>query len=157
MAHYTFKEMIHYFAEKLKSEPSEEAFDDESIELQLDENRVILSQASKPGSFKITLELGFFTGPIEAANLKELTSSNFMGVNTGGCSLYFDEAGTTLSLSTVTTPGTTPQENWEWLHRIYSIAQQWTQHLTKWEGFTPLATFPMEKKHDIPAWTAIRV
>ncbi len=145
MTNYSFKEIVNYFGEKLKSEAAEEDIEEGLIELMLDDNHVLLRPGKQFGSFNISLELGMLTGPIPESHLKELTSSNFMGVNTGGCSLFFDEAGSIISLATTTTPGTSPQENWEWLHRIYSIAQQWTNYMSKWEEFTPLATFPMEK------------
>ena len=67
-----------------------------------------------------------------------LATSNFLGVNTGGCTLALDEAGVSLSLHAYTTSGASPQENWEWLHRLLSVAREWNKELIRWEEFVPL-------------------
>lgn len=148
MPNYSFKETINYFGEKLKLPPPEEDIEERFVELMLDENHIQFLPGKYPGSLHIRLEIGMFIGPILKEHLLELNTSNFMGINTGGCRLELDEAGSVISLSAITTPATTPQENWEWLHRVISIAQQWTDYLTKWEEFTPLAKFTTEKKDE---------
>ncbi len=146
MTQYSFKETVNYFSDQLGSQPPEEDIEDGVVELTLDENRVLLMPADAEGSFRISIDLGMMIGPISKEHLEELNSSNFLGVNTGGCTLALDDEGSTLTLIATTTSGTPPQENWEWLHRIYSIAAQWTEHMSSWEEFTSLTTFTIARQ-----------
>lgn len=145
MMKYSFKDNINYFAEQLSSELPEEDIKEGVVELMLDNNRVTLTSITD--SFRIAIDLGMLVGPIDLEHLKELTSANFLGVNTGGCTFTLDNEGTTLTLIATTSSATPPKENWDWLHRVYSIAQQWTEQMSSWEEFTPLTTFTATRPH----------
>lgn len=145
MGQYSFQDTLAFFSEKLNATPSEEDLEEKSVDLMIDEVRVRISEASLEGSLYMEIVLGLMLQPIIEPKLKELASSNFLGVNTGGCTFAFDEAGVALSLHCHTTPGATPQEHWEWLHRIVCVAREWNKVLSLWDIFVPL-TSPKEEK-----------
>ncbi|MFN0065565.1 MAG: hypothetical protein ACKVOH_04945, partial [Chlamydiales bacterium] len=72
---------------------------------------------------------------------------NFLGVDTGGCALALDPSGITLMLKASTSAGTSPQENWDWLHRILSFFHYWNQELSQWKEFTPLTSINIGVEH----------
>jgi hypothetical protein len=148
MAYYTFKEILSYFSEKLNSFPPKEDIEKGEAELIVDTLHVLLSKGKLEGSLHFSIVLGLLLYPIAEARLKELAISNFLGMNTGGCTLSFDETGISLLLHAHTTCGTSPQENWEWLHRLLSIAREWIKLLALWEEFVPLSTQISEEKKD---------
>ncbi len=147
MATYTFSETIDFFSEKLKAEAPEEDITHKKVELVIDEFHLLVMQGRWEGSLHLKMVLGLMLQPLREQRLKELACSNFLGVNTGGCHLAFDAAGVTLSLHCHTTAGTSPQENWEWLHRIVSVAREWNKVLALWDEFVSLTT-PKKERED---------
>jgi hypothetical protein len=111
----------------------------EGVELSIDAFNLSLFSGKISGTLNIEIPLGLMLHPVREERLKELANSNFLGVNTGGCSLCFDENSITLFLKSSTTPFTTPQENWEWMHRILSVSQEWIKALSLWDEFVPLS------------------
>ena len=148
MANYSFKETLEFFSEKLKTRPPQEDLEKGAVELVLDGIHVVLSQGAIEGGLKIQIVLGLMLKPIREERLKELAASNFLGINTGGCTLALDPAGVSLSLLCHTTCGTIPQENWEWLHRIICVAREWNKVLGLWDEFVPLSASNQEKKYE---------
>ena len=155
MANYSFKETLAYFCDKLQTQPPEEDLKNEAVELLLDELRIVITKGALEGCLNMQIMLGLMLQPIREQKLKELATSNFLGINTGGCTLAFDEPGVSLSLLCHTSSGTTPQENWEWLHRVVAVAREWNKVLALWDEFVPLHV-PKEEKSYEPANKAIR-
>jgi hypothetical protein len=148
MTQYTFQETLALFSEKLGTQPPKEDLEKGNVELMIDELHVLLSQGSIEGSLRMQIVLGLMLQPIQEARLKELATSNFLGINTGGCALSLDPAGVCLDLQCHATSGTSPQENWEWLHRIICVAREWNKILTLWDEFVPLNGPREEITHD---------
>lgn len=148
MANYSFKETLEFFSEKLNTRPPEADLEKGAVELAIDELHVVLSQGSLEGCMQMRVVLGLMLQPVHEQRLKELLSSNFLGINTGGCALAFDTAGVSLSLHCYTSCGTSPQENWEWLHRILCVAREWNKVLSLWDEFVPLSTPSEEKNYE---------
>jgi hypothetical protein len=139
MANYTFKETLRFFSDKLHTSPTEEDLERGEVELVIDTLHVLLTKGKLEGSLHMQSTLGLFVQPLEEKRLKELATSNFLGVNTGGCKLAFDPSGVLLSLHADVTCGTSPQESWEWLHRLLCVAREWNGVLATWDEFIPLA------------------
>lgn len=148
MANYSFRETLRYFSEKLQAKPLEVDLEKGVVELVIDDLHVLLAQEAIEGCFRMRVVLGLMLQPIREEGLKELAVSNFLGINTGGCTLAFDTTGVSLSLVCHTTCGTTPQENWEWLHRIVCVAREWNKVLTLWDEFVPLSTSRQENNYE---------
>ncbi len=148
MPNYSFLETIGYFSEKLNTSPPQEDLDSEEVELVVDNLHLILAKGKLEGSMHIHIVLGLLLQPIREERLKELATSNFLGVDTGGCKLALDEMGVSLCLHSYVTCGANPQENWEWLHRILCAAREWNKILSQWEEFVPLATTVEEAKDE---------
>jgi hypothetical protein len=146
MANYSFQETLRFFSEKLHASPPEEDLARGEVELVIDTLHVVLSQGKLEGSLHMQMVLGLLLQPIREERLKELATSNFLGINTGGCKLAFDETGVSLSLHAYTTCGSSPQENWEWLHRLLCVGREWNKVLALWEEFVPLSASPTEEK-----------
>ena len=146
MANYSFKEIVDFFSEKLQTRPPQEDLEKEKVELVIDELHIVLSKGGLEGCLHLQIVLGLMLQPISEQRLKELVTSNFLGINTGGCALALDAAGVSLSLHCHTTCGTSPQENWEWLHRTVCVAREWNKVLNLWDEFVPLST-PNEEKN----------
>lgn len=140
MAQFTFQETLNYFSEKIGAYPPEEDREAREVELVVDQIHVIISEGAVEGSLKMETTLGLMVQPVRESRLQELATSNFLGVNTGGCTLAFDEEGVTLKLLTNLTTASSPQENWEWLHRLLHVAAEWNKTLSIWEEFVPLYT-----------------
>ncbi len=136
MTNYSFKEILQFFSEKLSSSPPEKDLDNQEVELVIDKLPVTLT--GKDSSLHMRVLLGLLLQPIQENRLKELASSNFLGVNTGGCKLAFDEEKVALTLHCNTSASTSPQESWEWMHRLLCVAREWINVLTLWEEFVPL-------------------
>ena len=153
MPNYSFKETLAFFSEKLQTTAPEEDLEKGAVELVLDGLHVVLSQEAIEGCLQMRIVLGLMLKPIRQDRLKELAASNFLGINTGGCTLAFDSAGVSLSLLCHTTCGTIPQENWEWLHRIACVAREWNKVLGLWDEFVPLGASSQEKKYEPPNTT----
>jgi len=137
MPNYTFLETMQYFAERLNASlPMERT--EEGLEMSVDKLNISL-KPNLLGGLSISMILGLMLQPIRESHLRDLLSSNFLGVNTGGCTLAFDEAAVTLYLKAETSQGTPPEENWEWLHRLVCVAREWMRVLALWEEFVPLA------------------
>lgn len=145
MPTYSFRETLDYFSAKLKARPPEEDLEAGEVELVIDRLRVLISKGAVEGSLNMSIILGLMLQPIRESRLKELATSNFLGINTGGCSLAFDESGVALQLRVNITPATSPQENWEWLHRLLHVATEWDKNLLLWEEYVSLIS---EKKGD---------
>lgn len=141
MTNYKYKDTINYFGEVLKTLPPIEDIEEGEVELILDDLSILLKPGLSEGSFQMTLDLALFVNPPQSDHLAKLAAANFLGVDTGGCSLCLDDEGAVLSLKAVTTPGTTPQENWDWLHRIVSIAHEWANEMEGWSEVTLLVNF----------------
>lgn len=148
MANYSFKETLRYFTVKLNAFPPEVDLEREEVELVIDTIHVIISKGKIEGCLQMQTVLGLLLQPIRDERLKELAISNFLGINTGGCKLAFDEMGVSLSLYGYTTCGASPQENWEWLHRLLSVAREWNKVLMLWDEFVPLGTAEKENKNE---------
>ena len=140
MPRYSFKETLQFFSEKLNATPPEEDLEMGEVELIVDQFHVIISKGTQEGSLRMEITLGLMLHPIHEEHLKELVTSNFLGINTGGCTLAFDEEAVALILMKHLTAGTPPQESWEWLHRLLHVAQEWRHTLEKLEEFVPLST-----------------
>jgi hypothetical protein len=138
MANYSYPETLQFFSEKLNANPFEKDVEQGEVELAIDELRIVLSKGSIEGCMRMRIVLGLMLKPIQENRLKDLTTSNFMGANTGGCALSLDSAGVALSLNCHTTCGTSPQENWEWLHRLICVARDWNKTLRLWDDFVSL-------------------
>ena len=135
MPNYSFKETIDFFGEKLHAVAPVKDVESGAVELILDGVSTLLSKGVLEGSMKMEIGLGFLGKSMEEEQLNELVISNFLGVRTGGCTVAFDDKDGVLYLLMHITPGTTPQESFESLNRIFSVAYKWSQMLRKWEGF----------------------
>jgi len=150
MPTYSFRETLEFFSEKLKAKPPEEDLEAGEVELVIDELRMIISKGTTEGSLNMVITLGLMLQPIREARLKELASSNFLGINTGGCTFAFDEAGVSLELRVNLTAASSPQESWEWLHRLLHVATEWNKNLVLWEEFVPLSSVKKESIDEQP-------
>ncbi len=150
MTNYSFKETINLFERNLKTEAPPEDVEEGVVDLVLDEGEITLFKGEQEGSFCFSFDLGMFLQSPDTKHLEELLTSNFLGVDTGGCTLALDEE--VLKLKASTTPGTSPQENWEWLHRVVSVAHFWHDKLANWQEFTPLVSFKTEEKENAANW-----
>lgn len=144
MPKYTFQETIDYFSTKMESTPPQEDVEAKTVEILVDHLPIVISESPLEGSLKMEIVLGLLLKPIQEEKLKELTTSNFLGMNTGGCTFSWSHESGILFLRSTTSAGTPPQENWEWLHRMLYIATEWTEQLIQWEEFVRLAN--MENK-----------
>jgi hypothetical protein len=149
MALYSFKETMDFFSEKLQASPPEEDLERGEVELVIDNLNILLSKGKIEGCMQMQLVLGLMLQPIRDERLKDLATSNFLGINTGGCKLSLDEAGIALSIHAYTTCGCTPQENWEWLHRLICVALEWNKVLALWDEFVPLITTQSTQGKDV--------
>ena len=145
---FNYRETLHYFGDKLRATPPEEDVVAGEVELYIDQLRVLIAKGSIEGELSFTMTLGLLLHPIPEPRLKELATCNFLGINTGGCTLAFDEGGMGVELSANISPGTPPQESWEYLHRLLHVATEWNKTLTLWEEFVPLTVHQKEK--DVP-------
>lgn len=148
MGLYSFEETLAYFGEKLGGTASAEAIEEKNVDLLLDANHLTLSEGPFEGSLRMELELGIVMTPLSGEQLNELATSNYLGVNTGGCTLSLDCEGKSLKLSAQTTLATPPYENWEWLHRVMHMAREWSETLSCWEGFLLLSRFNKETRDE---------
>lgn len=148
MPTYSFRETLEYFSDKLEARPPEEDLEAGEVELVVDLLRVVISKGAVEGSLNMATTLGLMLQPIRESRLKELATSNFLGINTGGCTLSLDETGAALQLRVNITPASSPQENWEWLHRLLHVATEWNKNLLLWEEFVPLTSEKMETKDE---------
>lgn len=142
---YSFDEIIGYFSEKLQTTPPQEDLDAGEVEIVVDQNHILISKGAFEGGLSFSLTLGLMLQPIREARLKELATANFLGIDTGGCTLAFDEAGVALTLFAHLTPPISPQECWEWLHRLLHVGTAWNKNLIEWEEFVPLQSLRREK------------
>ncbi len=135
MQNYSFSETISYFGERLNVIPPKEDIELGTVELVIDELHAFISKGELEGSLKMEIALGLMLHPLRESRLKELATSNFLGINTGGCTFAFDEAGASLLLRANTSPAASPHECWEWLHRLVHVAREWNHSLEMWEEF----------------------
>jgi hypothetical protein len=138
MPTYSFRETLEYFSDKLESSPPEEDLEQGEVELVIDQYRIQIFKGAIEGSLTMEITLGLILQPIREGRLRELATSNFLGINTGGCTIAFDESEVALLLRVNLTPASSPQENWEWLHRLLHVAVEWNKNLLLWEEFVPL-------------------
>jgi hypothetical protein len=148
MTDFSFRETLNFFAAKLSIPPPEKDIQEGEAELVVDHLNILLKPGKLAGSLVIQIILGLLLQPIREEKLKELVTSNYLGVNTGGCKLCFNDIGVAIHLLAHTTSGTHPQENWEWLHRLLSIAHEWSHILASWEEFVPLSNLHKENKNN---------
>lgn len=141
---YSFEEIINYFSEKLKAEPPREDVEEGEVELSLDGVAVSL-RAHPGGGVCMKLELGLLSSPLSEPHLLTLSHANFLGSGTAGCSFCIDEDIGLVLLKAITPTATSPQENWEWLQRIWAAGHYWAHTIEGWEEFIPLAHFPDEE------------
>lgn len=135
MPNSSFQETLDFFSNRLEISPSQEDIEGGEVELIMDGLSLLISKGLQEGSLQIQVFLGFIVHQLREERLKELATSNFLGVNTGGCTLAFDPSGATCFLRTNLTCATTPQESWEFLHRIASVAREWMKVLSQWDEF----------------------
>ncbi len=147
MTTYSYRETLEHFAHQLRADLPSEDLEAEGIDLYLDNTRVALSAGKAPGEFQIETDIGYFLQELSEEQLEELESSNFYGINTGGCTLGLDPDGMTLSVKATTSAATSPQENWQWFHRLLSVADEWKEIVSQWETFVPLMQLEKEKKN----------
>lgn len=150
MTSYCFKEIIHFFGSKMGSKPPKEDIEAGEVEIQIDEMFILAKEVK--GGFCLQNNLGLFLSPLSKERLKELCTSNFLGMNTGGCTFTLDEKGHALFLRIGFTKTTPPQECWEWLHRLIYISQEWNKVLRGWPEFIPLISLQKEEKHELPPY-----
>ena len=135
---YTFHDTLTFFGKQLKSMPPPEALSRGRVELIVDGVRISLHRGRIEGTLIIEADLGFFLIKPQEDQLESLAKSNFLGVDTGGCTFALDSTGVTLILRAVSSPGSSLQDNWEWLHRILNVYHHWSGELSFWREFTPL-------------------
>ena len=139
MTFSSYQDTVSYFAQLLESPlPAPHLTEGQNIEIQIDNQKLELSPASQRGGINMQICLGLMLQPIPLDRLKELMSSN-LGINTGGCTICLDEKAVGLYLKTTTTPGTSAQENWEWMHRLLHVAKEWNKILALWQEFVSLS------------------
>ena len=136
---HTFREILDFFGQQLKSVPPKDAVARGHVQLNVDDVRIVLRKGRVEGTLVIEIDLGFFLIKPKKAQLQSLVQANFLGVDTGGCSFCFDSTGVTLILRAVSSPGSSLADNWEWLHRTLNVYHHWSQELSQWKEFTPLA------------------
>lgn len=134
----SFEETLNFFGKMLNNRPPEKEMLLGEVTLEVDKIHILLKKGALEGSFQIEMDLGFFLLKPKISQLQTLMKSQFLGVDTGGGTFSLDDSGTTLSLRITTSPGTSPQENWDWLHRSLFIYRHWSLELSKWKEFTPL-------------------
>lgn len=144
MTAYSFRETLNYFSEHLQSQLPQGDLEKEGIEIEI--NSQIVTVLPAHGGIQFEVILGLVLRPIPEKRLRELMTSHFVGVDTGGCTFTLDEEGVSLCLKAQTSPSTPPQENWEWLHRLLNVAREWIKLLSQWEEFIPLFTFREESE-----------
>lgn len=145
MTLFTFQETLSWFGKKIGIKVPEEAIEKGEVDLILDQVHLTLSKGKEEGSLNMRIVLGLLLQPISENHLQELMTEQFLGVNTGGCSLSLDEQGTSLSLNKSLSIGTEPAEAWEWLHRMLGISFSWYDKLKNWDEFVPLLS-PSEQE-----------
>lgn len=136
---HSFQEILTFFGQQLKSVPPREALIKGRVELNVDNVRISMRRGRIEGTLVIEIDLGFFLIKPKKEQLESLAKANFLGVDTGGCTLSFDSTGVTLMLRAVSSPGSSLQDNWEWLHRSLNVYHHWSSELSQWKEFTPLA------------------
>lgn len=138
MTIYSYRETIDHFAQQLRAELPSGDIESDGVDLYLDNTQITLTPGQIPGELVMQTDIGYFLQELSEDQLVELQSSNFYGINTGGCTLSLDPDGVTLSIKATTSTATSPQENWQWFHRLLSIADAWKETLFHWESFVPL-------------------
>lgn len=145
-----FKELLTEFASRLKTTPpSQEDINTGEVELNVEGSRILFTP-NNLGGLVMTLPLGLFLHPVKEEHLSLLLQSNFLGVDTGGCTLALDASGVLLLLKIMTTKTTSLQENWEWLHRLFNVASAWAKALRDWDEFVVLMPSPESFKEQKP-------
>lgn len=150
MPNFSFQDTIDFFNKKMQLSPQQVDIDQEEVEMVIDNLNIVLKKGKLAGSLNLHLTLGLALQPLSQTRLKELAASNYLGINTGGCKLAFDPAGVSLCLQSISSSGTPPQKNWELLHRMLSVAREWTQVLNLWDEFVPLALLKEEREKRDP-------
>lgn len=135
---YSFKETVAYFSEKVKAFPPAQDIESGVVELIIDQYRLLLSKGVIEGSLNMEISLGLMLHSIQENHLLELANSNFLGIDTGGCTFALDSSGKVLRLQVHITAGDSPEECWQWLHRLLYVATEWSKTLIHWEEFVPL-------------------
>jgi hypothetical protein len=154
---YSFREIIAFFSSRLHANPPEEDLARNEVELLVDQRYVVLREGKIEGCLHMEIVLGLILHPLRDDRLKDLATSNFLGVNTGGCKLAFDITGLSLCLHGDITYGASPQENWEWLHRLLSVAREWYHVLRLWDEFVPLVAPTKEREDEHPTKKSYKV
>jgi hypothetical protein len=149
MVSYTFKETLDFFSHKLQSVPPTQDLEKKEVAVVIDHVHAVIAQGKREGSLHMKIMVGLFLERPSEEKLLQLATSNFLGINTGGCSLSIQPKRGELTLHCHTTSGTSPQENWEWFHRLLAVAREWNRMLLPWEEFIPL-NIPMQEKKDEP-------
>lgn len=144
MANYKFEDFINFIGEQLKATPPKEDVEAGEIELSLDEMSILLSRGEFDGEFVMEMEVAQFSKKMSQKDLEDIASANFLGVNTGGCTFFLEDK--ILKLKATTSAGTTPQENWDWLNRLVSVAYTWSKELEKHENVSSLVELKEEPK-----------
>lgn len=139
MRTYEFQETLSYFAQKLHVEPPP-ATDIESgvAELIVEDVRVFLSKPGPELGVEISITIAALKTPISEELLKELCTSNFLGINTLGCSFSLDATGSILRLHAQISASTPPEQGWEWLERLVFAASKWKERASSWPVVYPV-------------------
>ncbi len=135
---HSFQETLTFFGKQLKSLPPEEALSRGRVDLNVDGVRITLKRGRIEGTLVIEADLGFFLMKPRLEHLEALAKAQFLGVDTGGCSFALDSTGVTLILRAVSSPGSSLQDNWEWLHRVINVYHHWCVEIAQWREFTPI-------------------
>lgn len=133
MALYSFKETLLFFSEKLKLDIEEEELKKGESLIAIDNFLVTLKEKAHGGGLHMELTLAILLYPLAEDKLKELICGNFLGINTGGCTLALHKDKDTICLHADAGPSSSPQENWEWLHRLLSVGREWSRIIAPWE------------------------
>lgn len=138
-----FDETLTFFSTQLGAPLPEDTIGPDGVELAIEGNPVSLYPGALAGSLVLEVPLALISGP-KTTQLDELCALNYLGAETGGCTLTLDDLDSLISLKIVTSPGTSAMENWDALHRLMATAQHLIQKFTPWENITPL--FELEEK-----------
>ena len=135
-----FHQTLAFFSEQFQIELPQKSLEEGNVTLRLDTMDVLLKKGMEEGALCMEIRLGFLLAPLDEEQLKTLVTANFLGVGTLGCALALESSTGLLSLKIVTSPGTSTSENWDWLHRLLFVANNWAQKTQEWAMFLSLIT-----------------
>lgn len=132
MSKYTFETIIQHIGQKLNTTAHKEDVETGEVELLIGESPLHISKGAFEGSCRFEMHIAHFDKGITPSELERLAHENYLGVETGGCSLCLGEDEKTLVMHATTTAGMSPETNWEWFERLvgyaFAIAKELTTH-----------------------------